>query len=245
VRSPTTPLPSTLAQPRARVAVLGDVKAESEPLRRRWVRASICVGPATERRPDGAARQAEGAASVYGAALARYVRRTGPKNARPALSTRRRSCSQHARVGSFSSRRWLPSGSSTPAWSTPIRSLSRLAARQATCLREPARFPVPYLPAIEFFPARTPCWTCSKQPRTISPQRRRRRFAGIRRGSYPTSTSHQELSRPVGQSHRSLDWSVYSLWHDGTPCQSISEVPKNCPHWAQLPCATSPITAGA
>jgi len=118
-----------------------------------------------------------------------------------------------------------------------------LLGKRRAYASEPKSMLFPYLPAIEFFPREDFSWLDALEEATDDIAAEAESvLAGDRSGftpyvDFPPGTPMDQWA-PL---NRSMNWSTYSLWHDGTPVEDhIARCPKTAAVLARLPLCDVP-----
>jgi len=226
---------------------IGDLKAEGEALERalaiepRYVLALLQKGDLLERLGNPKA-----AGLVYEGALAGATRAPVPQQLSSALA--------HAREVMLANRRDMEAFLDREVASVVRQHAAADQHRYSACrdillgkrrayASEPKSMLIPYLPAIEFFPREDFSWLDALEEATDDIAAEAESvLAGDRSGftpyvDFPPGTPMDQWA-PL---NRSMNWSTYSLWHDGTPVEDhIARCPKTAAVLARLPLCDVP-----
>jgi aspartate beta-hydroxylase len=227
---------------------LGDTKAEGEALEKalaiepRYVLALLQKGELMER-----LGKPKAAASVYGAALASAASGApAPQNAAPALAHAQAIVRADKReLETFLEQELAPVRQQHAAADQHRYEACRdlLLGKRRVYASEPKRFLFPYLPAIEFFPRQDFPWLEALEAATDDiAAEAQAALRGDQAGFAPYVDVPPGM--PIDEwapLNHSLQWSVYSLWHDGAPApEHLARCPRTAAVLAQLPMCDVP-----
>jgi len=226
---------------------LGDVNAESEALEKalalepRYVLALLQKGELLER-----LGKPKAAAMVYEGALAAATRTPVPQQLSSALA--------HARDVVLAGRRDMEAFLDQEVASVVSQRAAADQHRYAACrdvilgkrrvyASEPKSMLFPYLPAIEFFPREDFSWLDALEEATDDIAAEAESVLANDRAGFAPYVNFPP-GTPIDQwaaLNHSMDWSTYSLWHDGTRVEShIAKCPKTAAVLEHLPLCEVP-----
>jgi aspartate beta-hydroxylase len=226
---------------------LGDFKAESEALEKalalepRYVLALLQKGDLMER-----LGKPKAAAMVYEGALAAATRGPIPQQLSSALAHARDVVLANRRdMEAFLDQEVAPVVRQHAAADQHRYSACRdvLLGKRRVYASEPKSMLFPYLPAIEFFPREDFSWLDALEKATDDIATEAESVLATDRTGFAPYVDFPP-GTPIDQwapLNRSMDWSTYSLWHDGTPVEDhISKCPKTAAVLARLPLCDVP-----
>jgi len=226
---------------------LGDFEAESEALEKalalepRYVLALLQKGDLMERRGKPKA-----AATVYEGALAAATRAPIPQQLSSALAHARDVVLANRRdMEAFLDQEIAPVVRQHAAVDQHRYNACRdvLLGKRRVYASEPKSMLFPYLPAIEFFPRENFSWLDALEEATDDIAAEAVSVLVTDRSGFAPYVDVPP-GAPIDQwapLNRSMDWSTYSLWHDGTPVEDhLAKCPKTAAVLARLPLCDVP-----